>query len=74
MEILIKKIELLEIKKEYKLVKKTLKQARLLAVNSNFDSYFDETKSRIDDKLKLLKPKNKKTKNKKKTKKKKSSK
>jgi tetratricopeptide (TPR) repeat protein len=73
-EILIKKIELLELKKEYKLVKKTLKQVRLLAVNSNFDSYFDETKSRIDAKLKLLKPKNKKPKNKKKTKKKKSSK
>lgn len=73
-EILIKKIELLELKKEYKLVKKTLKQVRLLAVNSNFDSYFDETKSRIDAKLKLLKPKNKKPKNKKKTKKKKSNK
>ena len=73
-EILIKKIELLELKKEYKLVKKTLKQVRLLAVNSNFDSYFEETKSRIEDKLKLLKPKNKKTKNKKKTKKKKSNK
>lgn len=57
MEILAKKVQLLELKTEWKLAKKTMKEMRLLAINSDFKSFLDETKTRIDAKIKLLKPK-----------------
>lgn len=60
-EILSKKIQLLETKKEYKLAKSILKEMKIMVVNSDFNSFIDETKSRLDAKLKILKPsKNKK--------------
>jgi tetratricopeptide (TPR) repeat protein len=72
-EILIQKIQLFEIKKEFKLVKELLKEVQLLVTNSDFNSFLEDTKTRIDAKLKILKPKKVKVKGKKtKSKKKKS--
>jgi len=45
-EILSKKIQLLEIKKEYKLAKSILKEMKIMVVNSDFNSFMNETKSR----------------------------
>lgn len=69
--ILTLKIQLLEIKKAFKLAKKLIKEVRLQVVNSDFDHFLEQTKSRIDAKLKLMKPKNGKSRNKKKESKKK---
>lgn len=69
-EILIQKLHLLELKKEFKLVKQLLKEVRLLVCNSELDSYLDETKARVMAKLQILNPKDKKTPTKKKSKKK----
>lgn len=69
--ILTQKIQLLEIKKEFKLARKLIKEVRLQVVNSDFDHFLEQTKSRIDAKLKLVKPKSDKSKNKKKESKKK---
>jgi tetratricopeptide (TPR) repeat protein len=71
--ILTQKIQLLEIKKEFKLAKKLLKEVQLQVINSDFNHFLEQTKSRIDAKLKILKPKNDKSKNKKKKSKKKKS-
>ena len=77
-EILTLKIQLLEIKKEFKLAKKLLKEVRLEIVNADFDTFLEQTKVRLNAKLNILKPKTDKVKDKKKktkkTKKKKSSK
>lgn len=74
-EILTLKIQLLEIKKEFKLAKKLLKEVRLEIVNADFDIFLEQTKVRLNAKLNILKPKTEKVKDKKKkTKKKKSSK
>ncbi len=71
--ILTQKIQLLELKNELKLVKKLLKEVRLLVTNSDFNYFLDETKTRVDLKLKILKPKSDNSKNKKKKSKKKKS-
>lgn len=71
--ILTQKIQLLEIKKEFKMAKKLLKEVRLQVVNSDFDQFLEQTKTRLDAKLKLVKTKNDKSKNKKKESKKKKS-
>lgn len=74
-EILTQKIQLFEIKKEFKLVKQLLKEVRLLVINSDFNSFLEETKTRVEAKIKILKSKNAKVKSKsKKSMKKKSSK
>jgi len=73
-EILTQKVQLLEIKNEFKQAKKFLKEVRLHVVNSDFDPFLEQTKSRLEAKLKILKPKSvtsKKKKNKKKESKKK---
>lgn len=64
--ILTQKIQLLEIKKEFKLAKKLIKEVRLQVVNSDFDHFIEQSKTRIDAKLKIVNPKNDKLKNKKK--------
>lgn len=69
-EVLTQKLQLLELKKDFKLVKKLLKEVRLLVCNSELDSYLDETKSRVEAKLQILNPTEKKTPTKKKSKKK----
>lgn len=69
--ILTQKIQLLEIKKAFKLAKKLIKEVRLQVVNSDFDHFLEQSKTRIDAKLKLTKPKSDKLKNKKKNSKKK---
>ena len=71
--ILTQKIQLLEIKKAFKLAKKLIKEVRLEVVNSDFDHFLEQAKTRIDAKLKLIKPKSDKLKNKKKNSKKKKS-
>ena len=71
--ILTQKIQLLEIKKAFKLAKKLIKEVRLQVVNSDFDHFLEQSKTRIDAKLKLIKPKSDKLKNKKKNSKKKKS-
>lgn len=73
MEILSKKIQLLEIQQEFTIVKKLLKEMKLMALNTDFNSFIEDTKTRIKLKLKILKPKVVKSKKKiSKTKKKKS--
>ncbi|NJM79148.1 MAG: hypothetical protein HC854_04970 [Flavobacterium sp.] len=70
-EILIKKIQLHEIKRELKEAKKLLKELKLTVVNNEFNYYLEEAKTRIKEKLELLKPKKKKETKSKKNKKKK---
>lgn len=71
--ILTQKIQLLEHQKAFKLAKKLIKEVRMQVVNSEFDYFLEQTKTRIDGKLKLMKPKSD-TSKKKKSKKKKSNK
>ena len=56
-EILMKKIQFLEIKKEFKEAKQLLKEMKLTVVNNEYNYYLDETKTRIKCKLELLRPK-----------------
>jgi len=70
-EILMKKIQFLEIKREFKAIKKILKELQLLVVSNEYTYFLEETKKRINEKLALLKPKKKKGKKSKKDKKKK---
>jgi tetratricopeptide (TPR) repeat protein len=71
--ILTQKTQLLELQKEFKLAKQLVKKIRLLVTNAELNSYLDETKSRINAKLGLLKRKKRKHKtNDKKAKKRKS--
>lgn len=70
-EILMKKIQLHETKREFKEAKQLLKELKLTVVNNEYNYYLDETKARIKGKLELLRPKKEKEKKAKKNKKKK---
>ncbi|WP_445455177.1 tetratricopeptide repeat protein [Flavobacterium sp. HNIBRBA15423] len=70
-EILMKKIQLHETKREFKEAKQFLKEVKLTVINNEYNYYLDETKARIKGKLELLKPKKEKEKKAKKNKKKK---
>ncbi len=70
-EILMKKIQLQETKKAFKEAKKLLKEMKLTVVNNEYNYYLEETKTRIKEKLELLKPKKEKETKSKKNKKKK---
>lgn len=70
-EILMKKIQLQETKREFKEAKKLLKEMKLTVVSNEYNYYLEETKARIKGKLELLKPKKEKEKEAKKNKKKK---
>lgn len=67
-EILMKKIQLHELKKEFNEAKEILKKLQLTVVNNDYNFFIEDTKSRIKNKLDLEKPKKKKEKNKKKKK------
>lgn len=69
--ILTQKIQLLEVNKKFKKAKKLLKEVRLQVMNADFDLFIEQTQTRLDAKLKLLKPKTSNVKNKKKKSKKK---
>lgn len=56
-EILTKKIQLHEIKREFKEAKQLLKEMKLTVVNNEYNYYLEETKTRIKGKLDTLKPK-----------------
>lgn len=69
-EILSKKVILLELKKEYKMAKKIVKEIKLTMINSNYSTFIEETQNRLKEKLKLTSDKKeKKTKDKSKKKK-----
>lgn len=63
-EILIKKITLLELKGEFKLAKKIIKEVKLSVTNSDYSTFIEESTIRLKNKLKLTS--NKKEKKKKK--------
>lgn len=70
-EVLTKKVLLLELKSEYKMAKKLLKEVKLTVINSNYSTFMEETQTRLKEKLKLTSEK-KENKGKNKSKKKKS--
>lgn len=56
-EILLKKVLILEIKKEFREAKSLLKEIRLVCLNSSYDSSIKEYKERIKSKMKSMKVK-----------------
>jgi tetratricopeptide (TPR) repeat protein len=57
LDILMKKVWLLEIQKDFKKAKSVLKDIKMLLTNSHFDNYLEETKNRIEAKSKPKKKK-----------------
>jgi tetratricopeptide (TPR) repeat protein len=58
--ILLKKAFLLEVQKEFKKALKTIKEAKLLMTNNYFQNHIEICEKRINEKIKILKPKKKK--------------
>jgi tetratricopeptide (TPR) repeat protein len=64
-EVLSKKVILLELKKEFKAAKKQLKEMKLAVINSDYSTFIDEAETRLKAKLKLVSDAKEKTKDKK---------